>query len=137
MASTATTTRKDEHTPLTRDCMFASTRQIPTNKHTRLRSEFVRVERVTAAIAKRETPGPIPNPEVKPFSADGTATERLWESRTPPDIHCGSGVTFGWPHFCISGRLLDVPAPRTVHRDAPKRGLHRLRTRPSDIVGRS
>ena len=45
------------------------------------------VERVTAAIAKRETPGPIPNPEVKPFSADGTATERLWESRTPPDIH--------------------------------------------------
>src|SRR3954452_1289370 len=33
-----------------------------------------------------ETPGPIPNPEVKPFSADGTATERLWESRTPPDI---------------------------------------------------
>ena len=34
----------------------------------------------------RETPGPIPNPEVKPASADGTATERLWESRTPPDI---------------------------------------------------
>ena len=44
------------------------------------------VERVTAAIAKRESPGPIPNPEVKPFSADGTAPERLWESRTPPDI---------------------------------------------------
>ena len=37
--------------------------------------------------SERETPGPIPNPEVKPFSADGTATERLWESRTPPDIH--------------------------------------------------
>ena len=35
--------------------------------------------------SERETPGPIPNPEVKPFSADGTATERLWESRTPPD----------------------------------------------------
>ena len=33
-----------------------------------------------------EIPGPIPNPEVKPFSADGTAVERLWESRTPPDI---------------------------------------------------
>ena len=68
---------------------------------------FGQVERVTAAIAKRETPGPIPNPEVKPFSADGTATERLWESRTPPDIHCGSGVTFGWPHFCISGPFGD------------------------------
>ena len=36
--------------------------------------------------SERETPGPIPNPEVKPFSADGTATERLWESRTPPDM---------------------------------------------------
>ena len=70
---------------------------------------FEEVERVTAAIAKRETPGPIPNPEVKPFSADGTATERLWESRTPPDKHCGSGVTFGWPHFCISGSAAYVP----------------------------
>ena len=36
--------------------------------------------------SERETPGPIPNPEVKPISADGTAPERLWESRTPPDI---------------------------------------------------
>src|SRR5580704_13030722 len=34
-----------------------------------------------------ETPGPIPNPEVKPFSADGTARGTAWESRTPPDIH--------------------------------------------------
>ena len=32
-----------------------------------------------------ETPGPIPNPEVKPFSADGTAPETRWESRTPPN----------------------------------------------------
>ena len=74
----------------------------PTNTPHPPRVGVCEVERVTAAIAKRETPGPIPNPEVKPFSADGTATERLWESRTPPDIHCGSGVTFGWPHFCIS-----------------------------------
>ena len=32
------------------------------------------------------TPGSIPNPEVKPFSADGTARGTGWESRTPPDI---------------------------------------------------
>ena len=32
-----------------------------------------------------ETPGPIPNPEVKPSSADGTARVTGWESRTPPD----------------------------------------------------
>ena len=32
-----------------------------------------------------ETPGPIPNPEAKTRSADGTAPGRVWESRTPPD----------------------------------------------------
>ena len=32
----------------------------------------------------RETPGPIPNPEAKPAHADGTATGRLWESKSPP-----------------------------------------------------
>src|SRR5687767_15133524 len=34
---------------------------------------------------ERETPGNIPNPEAKPLSADGTALETGWESRTPPD----------------------------------------------------
>ena len=32
------------------------------------------------------TPVPIPNTEVKLFSADGTAWEAAWESRTPPDL---------------------------------------------------
>ena len=35
----------------------------------------------------RETPGPIPNPEAKPDSADGTAHESVWESKTPPQNH--------------------------------------------------
>jgi len=35
-----------------------------------------------------ETPGSIPNPEAKPFSADGTALVKVWESRTSPDNHC-------------------------------------------------
>ena len=76
--------------------LFASTTQFPTNKpvpHQHGVWELVEVERVTAAIAKRETPGPIPNPEVKPFSADGTATERLWESRTPPDKHLAGATS--------------------------------------------
>ncbi len=34
-----------------------------------------------------ETPGPIPNPEAKPDSADGTALARVWESRTPPTLN--------------------------------------------------
>ena len=37
----------------------------------------------------RETPGPIPNPVVKPYHADGTARGIWWESRTLPDfIYC-------------------------------------------------
>ena len=39
-----------------------------------------------------ETPGSIPNPVAKPFSADGTALGRVWESRSPPDILCGGGA---------------------------------------------
>src|SRR5438067_2316284 len=40
---------------------------------------------------ERETPGLIPNPEAKPLSADGTALETGWESRTPPDNHSRKG----------------------------------------------
>ena len=36
-------------------------------------------------LSEREIPGPIPNPEVKPLSADGTARGTVWESRTSPD----------------------------------------------------
>src|SRR3954451_12022359 len=43
-----------------------------------------------------ETPGPIPNPEAKPFSADGTALARVWESRTPPDTHSERATPSGW-----------------------------------------
>ena len=36
--------------------------------------------------SKEATPVPIPNTEVKLFSADGTAWEAVWESRTLPEI---------------------------------------------------
>ena len=35
-----------------------------------------------------ETPGPIPNPEVKPASADGTGGTHRWESRSSPGGIC-------------------------------------------------
>ncbi len=38
------------------------------------------------------TPVPIPNTEVKPSSADGTARATLWESRTSPGIYFGSPI---------------------------------------------
>ena len=52
----------------------------------------------------RETPGPIPNPEAKPDSADGTAHESVWESKTPPQnqLQRKEETTKPWsPFFCI------------------------------------
>src|SRR5687767_5009600 len=52
---------------------------------------------------ERETPGNIPNPEAKPLSADGTALETGWESRTPPDNHSDRGSELRlWPPFALS-----------------------------------
>src|SRR5947209_19791726 len=70
-----------------------------------------------------ETPGPIPNPEAKPFSADGTALVTGWESRTPPDIlrHCRvvsqyerpSDLSEGLSSFQrLKGNLVTPPPPR-------------------------
>src|SRR5690349_17374858 len=60
----------------------------------------------------RETPGYIPNPEAKPYSADGTAGGTLWESRTPPNnlwkgplvpsVHAGDQGSF---HFSRAHRV--------------------------------
>ena len=35
------------------------------------------------------TPVPIPNTEVKPYCADDTAWETVWESRSPPKLIAG------------------------------------------------
>ena len=40
---------------------------------------------VSGGYSEGETPVPIPNTEVKSFSADGTARVTLWESRSSPD----------------------------------------------------
>ncbi len=42
-----------------------------------------------------ETPGNIPNPEAKPNNADGTAPDRVWESRKPPQPHHKKGWGVG------------------------------------------
>jgi hypothetical protein len=70
----------------------------------------------------RETPGPIPNPEVKPASADGTATERLWESRTPPDILSPMGYQFADSPLCVFRHFAGVVRPLSVHRVPPAPG---------------
>ena len=45
------------------------------------------VEIFPGGYSKEATPVPISNTEVKLFSADGTAWETAWESRTPLGIY--------------------------------------------------
>ena len=48
------------------------------------------------------TPLPIPNREVKPSSADGTARETVWESRSPPGVNRRAPRANGGPFFVCS-----------------------------------
>jgi hypothetical protein len=79
-----------------------------------------------------ETPGLIPNPAVKPSSADGTWGEAPWESRSlprePSFCHCaasfarseGQGQLTEWPSC---GTMLDL------RRRSPRAGKRRRRLR--------
>ena len=44
------------------------------------------VDKFSGGFVERVTPVPIPNTEVKPLGADGTARETAWESRKPPGL---------------------------------------------------
>src|SRR3954463_14814073 len=63
---------------------------------------------------ERETPGPIPNPEAKPLSADGTALETGWESRTPPDILSRWAPALRWGPSCIQEWKSSDPRMRSA-----------------------
>ena len=45
-----------------------------------------RVNNLPGDLSEGDPPVPIPNTEVKPFSADGTAWATVWESRTLPRL---------------------------------------------------
>src|ERR1700747_996198 len=46
----------------------------------------VRQHHFSGGCVERATPVPIPNTEVKPLGADGTARATAWESRKPPGL---------------------------------------------------
>ena len=49
------------------------------------------------------TPVPIPNTEVKPTRADGTAREAVWESRSPPHFSEEPALVAGFSFFVVPG----------------------------------
>ena len=52
------------------------------------------------------TPVPIPNTEVKPTRADGTAREAVWESRSPPHLFEEPALVAGFSFFWAPSRAL-------------------------------
>ena len=50
-------------------------------------ASFNKVNIISGDASEGDTPVSIPNTAVKPFSADGTKAETLWESRTLPELH--------------------------------------------------
>jgi hypothetical protein len=51
-----------------------------------LSTEIVLSKKFSGGCVERATPVPIPNTEVKPLGADGTARATVWESRKPPGL---------------------------------------------------
>ena len=49
-------------------------------------SSLPRVDKFSGDFVERVTPVPIPNTEVKPLGADGTARVAAWESRKSPGL---------------------------------------------------
>lgn len=79
-----------------------------------------------------ETPGPIPNPEAKTHSADGTAFVRMWESRTPPD---NNKKQVEAPHHQVRGLPALNPTQHRRVSNRPPTGHTHLNAVPTE--GRS
>ena len=85
-----------------------------------------------------ETPLPIPNRAVKPTRADGTAPERVWESRSSPGIKFrGSSPKRGLPFYLVVRKAVEcgdptaqvMPNPSSTstvgeHSDSSPRGVN-------------
>jgi hypothetical protein len=57
--------------------------------------------------AEGVTPVPIPNTEVKPLRADGTAWVAVWESRSPPGSFTKTPcLKFEMGRFCVRRTVL-------------------------------
>ena len=77
-------------------------------------------------------PDPIPNSEVKPSRADGTARGTAWESRTPPELILRprlerGGVSFSTAVACADESSVGLARSGTRHATWRSRGRRRAR----------
>src|SRR5438067_13900428 len=74
-------------------------------------------EKFSGGSVERATPVPIPNTEVKPLGADGTARATAWESRKPPGLLNTSPLKvklerafFVWDELFVSINIVSLPS---------------------------
>jgi hypothetical protein len=89
--------------------LFVELRKLKTLRHYSIIKALIRrVDKFSGGFVERVTPVPIPNTEVKPLGADGTALEAAWESRKPPDYYLAKARTGLKPGgLFVFGALLD------------------------------
>src|ERR1700753_1469728 len=92
--------------------------------------------KIPVVHSERETPLPIPNRAVKPFSADGTWGATPWESRSPPVLLAqpapswGAAALFYWRRLEPRSAGLCGSATRRRLPAAPVLPLETLASRP-------
>lgn len=99
--------------------LLATTIRITLNPHPPTHNtggvgQHKRVTNLCGGHSSGETPGNIPNPEAKPTNANGTAPDRVWESRTPPQQHYNGEAVKTQKVFhgptCVCWQSQTVPA---------------------------
>jgi hypothetical protein len=105
-------------------------------RETCLKQSLFDFEKFSGDFVGRVTPVPIPNTEVKPAGADGTARETAWESRKSPGLikKARSRVSLERALiFCksLARSLFEVPS-RYFHYG--RIGYHEIQQNPYKIV---
>src|SRR3954452_17318525 len=82
------------------------------------RGSSQRHQQISGDNSGGETPDPIPNSEVKPSRADGTAGGTLWESRSSPGNNLRRGELTSSPRLFRFGPLDPPPVGPSAIRAA-------------------
>ena len=91
--------RKSQHVPPAHKTRVAGVESETQTRASSRRNDFYTV---SGGYSGEVTPDPISNSEVKLASANGTARETLWESRTPPDFFWKPPTAMsGVSSFCV------------------------------------
>lgn len=69
-----------------------------------MKAPWIESKNLSGGKYKEATPVPIPNTEVKLFSADDTWTETSWENRSLPDLY-HSSVLIAWSCVLFMGNI--------------------------------